>query len=182
MTLEHSATPVPEEPEMAGEVRQLRSSEARILLDSFTNVVNQMSEVSADHLRLAGEVGRNSTAVQAMRADVSQLKKEVETLGQLISDLVKMVQTGRERIESMRPKVDSVPLVAGEIVDRMFEHRELAGFREQQETRKTLKIEVYKVAIGVILAALLGLASKIGFDVLVYEAGHPRSHETPTAR
>jgi hypothetical protein len=170
-------TPVHEDPEMPGEVRQLRSSEARILLDSFTRVTDQMVELSADQLRLAGEVARNTLAVQGSSANYAKLSERVENLHGMVSDLVTMVQKGSARIESMRPKVDSVPLVVGETIDRVFEHRELAGYRERQETKKTLKIEAFKVVIGVVLAALLGIAGKVGFDLLIYEAGHARTHE-----
>jgi hypothetical protein len=178
MIPDHSATPVPEDPEMAGEVRQLRSSEARILLDSFTHVTNQMSDLSADQLRLAAEVGRNTLAVQAAAAKYGQLETHVENLQGMVSDLVKMVQTSGARIESMRPKVDSVPMVVGETIDRVFEHRELAGFREQQETKKTLRLEAYKIIIGVVLAATLGILSKVGYDILVWQVGHSHpAHE-----
>jgi hypothetical protein len=176
--LEHSATPVPEDPEMAGEVRQLRSSEARILLDSFKLVTDQMTELSSDHLRLAGEVGRNTLAVQTAAAKYGQLETQVGNLSEMVSDLVTLVQKGSARIESMRPKVDSVPMVVGETIDRVFEHRELAGFREQQEVKKTLRIEAYKVALGVILAATLGILSKVGYDLLIWQVGHAHpTHE-----
>jgi hypothetical protein len=152
-----------EDPENVGEVTPIRSSEGKIIIEKIKYLVESVMELQQDQGKLVREVSKNAAKTELLTEEVVLLRKAVEQIPDL-----------KSRVDSMRPKMDSVPQFIDEKITEHERTVELTGYRQNNEFKKTLKLEVYKVVIGVVLAAALGIAANVGWNALIYAAGHQR--------
>jgi hypothetical protein len=155
------------EPEVPGEIR---SSEARVLLSAVHHVADEVAELQVAQGTLMAEVSAVTSGLREVRSAVSKLETAVAKLtGSLEPETIRNLAA---RLESMRPKLDSVPMVVDERVHEALVQQELGNLREGEAARKTLKFEVWKAVIAFIVAGLLGVSAKVGYDALLFAAGH----------
>lgn len=161
---------------MPGEVVPLRTSEAKVLQATMQTVANEVADLYESQGRLLREVSdyaRTSKDVDnAILRRLDQIEEKIVAIRDEIHDWI------RPRIESMRPKLDSVrdsvPVLveerATEVVRRALTEKELEDLREGKADRKTLKMEVYKVVIGIVVTALLGGVSAVFLQAFLHAA------------
>jgi len=177
--ISHHDSPRQEEPSSEddmGDVTPIRSSEGKILLEKIESlqktvkiVADGVSDLSQGQGRLLGEVSNNASRTQLLTNEVGLLRAAIESFTEV-----------KNRVESMRPKLDSVPQF---IEERIVEHDRttlLTGFLEQKQDRKVLKLEIYKAVIAVVVAGLFGVLCSIGYNALLYTAAHAKPAITHT--
>jgi tetrahydromethanopterin S-methyltransferase subunit B len=141
--------------------REPTPSELQETLQRLTNALN---DVQVAHGRLTAESSRN-------KKDINRIDLRIERIAEAINDLDRQIRDQiQPRLDSMRPKFDSVPQIVEEtttkVVERAFTRRELDEYHEEKADKKTLKMEAYKVVIGVIITACLGLVAGIVIHAL----------------
>ena len=131
---------------MAGEPTPIRSSEGKLLLKALEKVTNEVTRLHEDQGKLLREVGLLATAVEGLREMITR------------------------KLDSIRPKVESIPALVEEEITGAFKDKELDTLRGKEKVRGKLQFEVYKAVVAVVVAGILGALSTCGYQALMYEA------------
>jgi hypothetical protein len=153
-------SPDPNDDDM-GQVTPIRSSEGRIILEAVHKLTDAVMELETAQGRLTAEIANVAAKTHLMAEDVKKLEAALKPL--------------ERRVDSMRPKVESFPHSIDVSVVEALTQKELSDFRAGVADKKLLRFEVYKAVIAVVVASLLGVGAKIGYDVLIWQAAHAHS-------
>lgn len=149
---------------MPAEVTPIRSSER--ILKTLETLGSQVSDLYEGQGNIVREVAEAKDEIVGLRADVRRLERVV-------------TEKVTPAIESMRPKVahavteaeriSEVPALIDTGVRRGLEQAELEQLRERARDRKAIVLESWKVALTVVLTAILGVVTAAftysrGFD------------------
>jgi len=143
----------------------IRSAEGHALHTAKQRVVDAVSEQHHGQGELLREVAHNTARLNVLTGDMHDMRALLE-----------------KRIESMRPKLDSIPAIVDDRIEDEFTQRELRRLRESKAERKTLQFEVYKAVIAVLVAGALGAVSTCAWQSVVYATGHAQRASSAAAQ
>jgi len=138
---------------MAGEPTPIRSSEGKLLRAAMQKVTDEVGELHQGQGKLLAEVSQLTAKLTLLMTSVESLRQEVT-----------------RKIESIRPKVASIPALVEEEITGAFKDKELDTLRGKENVRGKLQFEVYKAVVAVVVAGILGALSTCGYQALMYEA------------